>query len=105
MRKAVKQIGQNMMKEPELAKEFLQPLKFQGVAEIADSALVVRLKFTARPLKPSWVQRESLKRIYRAFGEKGIEFASNAITVQSAAPAGSSPELAAAAAAAQRPAS
>lgn len=84
VRKAVKQLGQQMMREPELAKELLQPLKLQGVADIADNALVVRLKFTARPRKPSWVQREALKRIYKVFGEKGIEFASNAITVQSA---------------------
>ena len=103
LRKTVKRIGQDMLKEPELGKEFLQPLKLQGVAEIADSALVVRLKFTARPFKPSWVQRESLKRIYKVFGEQGIEFASNAITVQSAGPGGTSPELSAGAAgAAQR---
>ena len=95
LRKAVKQIGQDMMEEPELGKEFLEPLKLQGVAEIADSALVVRLKFTARPLKPSWVQRESLKRIYRTFGEKGIDFASNAITVQSAGAASVPQDLAA----------
>ncbi len=84
VRKTVKQLGQEMMKDPELGKELLQPLKLQGVAEIADSALVVRLKFTVRPLKPTWVQRESLKRIYRVFGEKGIDFASGAITVQTA---------------------
>jgi small-conductance mechanosensitive channel len=94
VRKAVKKLGQEMMQEPELGKELLQPLKLQGVAEIADSALVVRLKFTARPLKPSWVQREALKRIYKGFGEKGIEFASNAITVQSAGTGVVSPESA-----------
>jgi small-conductance mechanosensitive channel len=84
VRKVVKQVGLQMMQEPELAKELLQPLKLQGVSEIIENALVVRLKFTARPRKPSWVQREALKRIYKAFGEKGIAFASNAITVQSA---------------------
>jgi small-conductance mechanosensitive channel len=98
VRKTVKQLGQEMQKDPELGKELLQPLKLQGVAEIADSALVVRLKFTARPLKPSWVQREALKRLHRVFGEKGIEFASGAITVQTAGP-GAPPELAAGAAA------
>lgn len=109
VRKTVKQLGQEMQKDPELGKELLQPLKLQGVAEIADSALVVRLKFTARPLKPSWVQREALKRLHRVFREKGIEFASGAITVQSAMAAGVAPELAAAAgattAAAQPPGS
>ena len=84
VRKTVKKIGLEMMQNPELAKELLQPLKLQGVADIADNALIVRMKFTARPTKPSWVQREALKRVYRVFGEKGIEFASSTITVQSA---------------------
>ena len=85
VRKTVKKIGMEMMQNPELGKELLQPLKLQGVADIADNALVVRMKFTARPTKPSWVQREALKRVYRVFGEKGIEFASSTITVQQAA--------------------
>jgi small-conductance mechanosensitive channel len=84
VRKIVKQIGLEMMKDPELGKELLQPLKMQGVAEIADSAIVLRFKFTARPGKPNLVQREALKRMYRIFGEKGIEFSSNAVMVQSA---------------------
>jgi len=84
VRRVVKQIGLEMMQDPELSKELLQPLKLQGVAEIAESAIVVRLKFTARPRKPNYVQREALKRIYKAFGEKGIQFASHAVTVQTA---------------------
>ena len=84
VRKTVKKLGLEMMQEPELGREFLQPLKLQGVAEIADNALVLRMKFTARPTKPSWVQREALKRIYRVFTQKGIQFASGTITVQTA---------------------
>jgi small-conductance mechanosensitive channel len=84
VRKTVKKVGEEMMQHPELGKELLQPLKLQGVSDIADNAIVVRLKFTVRPAKPSWVQREALKRIYRVFGEKGIQFASNAVTVQTA---------------------
>ena len=99
VRKTVKKIGMEMMQHPELGKELLQPLKLQGVADIADNALVVRMKFTARPTKPSWVQREALKRVYKVFGEKGIEFASSTITVQSAG-AGPLPADAAGAAAA-----
>jgi small-conductance mechanosensitive channel len=85
VRRVVKQIGLEMMQDPELAKELLQPLKLQGVAEIAENAIVVRLKFTAHPRKPNYIQREALKRIYRVFPTKGIEFASNAVTVQTAA--------------------
>ena len=47
----------------------------------------------------STIQREALKRIYMAFKAEGIEFASNAVTVKSGAPAD-----AAAASAASQPA-
>jgi len=84
VRKTVKQIGLDMMKEPELGRELLMPLKLQGVVEVTDNALVVRLKFTVKPAKPTWVQREALKRIYKVFGERNIEFPSSTITVKAA---------------------
>jgi moderate conductance mechanosensitive channel len=83
VRKTAKQIGVAMQQEsPEVASEVILPLKMQGIAEVADNAVVFRFKFTARPLKPSWIQREYLKRIYRVFAEKGIHFASGALTLQ-----------------------
>jgi len=82
VRKAVKQIGAEMMKEPEFAAELLQPLKMQGVSEIDPVGLTVRLKFTARPGQPTLLQREALKRITKAFREKGIEFASSNLMIQ-----------------------
>jgi hypothetical protein len=60
------------------------PLKLQGIAEITENAAVARFKFTARPVKPSWVRREYLKRMYLVFAEKGITFASGALTLQTA---------------------
>ena len=63
------------MDDPELKDEILLPLKMQGVADIDDNALVVRFKFTVKPSKPSFVQREALKRTFRAFPAAGIEFA------------------------------
>lgn len=85
-RKTVKRVGQEMLQDAEFGKEFLLPLKLQGMAEITDSALVVRLKFTVRPSNPSVVQREALKRLHRAFAQDGIEFAAGVITVQPAGP-------------------
>ncbi len=84
VRKTAKRIGIDMQEEPEIAAEVLIPLKLQGIVEVTETALVVRFKFTARPIKPSWVQREYLKRIYRVFAEKGIAFASGALTLKSA---------------------
>ncbi|HVH78093.1 MAG TPA: mechanosensitive ion channel domain-containing protein, partial [Stellaceae bacterium] len=87
VRKATKQIGLAMQEDhPELAAEIMLPLKLQGVAEIADNAVVLRFKFTARPVKPSWVQREYLKRMVTVFAEKGINFASGALVLQTLPP-------------------
>lgn len=98
-RKTIKKIGIELMEDPEFKPGFLSPLKMQGVDEIANSAIVVRAKFTAQPAMASLIQREALKRVYVAFNTAGIEFASNAVTVKSGAPAD-----AAAASAASQPA-
>jgi len=84
VRRTAKQIGLAMQQDPEIAAEVMLPLKLQGIAEITENAVVARFKFTARPVKPSWVQREYLKRIYQVFAEKGITFASGALTLQTA---------------------
>ncbi|MGC2414435.1 MAG: mechanosensitive ion channel domain-containing protein [Stellaceae bacterium] len=86
VRKTAKRIGLEMQEIPEIAAEVMLPLKMQGIAEVADNAVVFRFKFTARPVKPSWVQREYLKTMYRVFSEKGIAFASGALTLQTVAP-------------------
>jgi small-conductance mechanosensitive channel len=101
VRKTVKKIGQEMMADKDLGPEMLVQLKLQGVADIADNALVLRFKFTCKPTNPSIIQRQAIKRIYQTFKEKGIDFASSAITVQTAAgQADADPALAAAGAAA-----
>jgi small-conductance mechanosensitive channel len=96
VRKLVKKIGQQMLDDLEHGKEFILPLKMQGVADILENALLCRFKFTVRPGKPTVIQRDALKRLYRVFTEQGIAFASNAVVVQSAS--GSAPiEMSAAA--------
>ena len=75
LRKTVKKIGLAMMAEPAYAKELLQPLKMQGIVDIKDGALVLRFKFTAKPLNPSLIQRVAIRRMYDAFPDVGIEFA------------------------------
>lgn len=82
VRKLSKKLGQQLLEDPEIGKEFLQPFKMQGVADIQENALVCRFKFTARPARPTLVQREILKRLYRLFTEQGVGFASNAVVVQ-----------------------
>jgi small-conductance mechanosensitive channel len=82
VRKLVKRIGLEMLDDPELGKEFILPLKMQGVADVTENALVVRFKFTARPGKPTYLQREAIKRMIKAFQAEGVRFAQNAVVVQ-----------------------
>jgi small-conductance mechanosensitive channel len=74
LRKTVKKIGLEMLEDPEIKDEFLEPLKLQGIADIADNAMIVRFKFTVRPGKPTVVQRQAISRMMAAFGPAGIEF-------------------------------
>jgi small-conductance mechanosensitive channel len=75
VRKTVKQVGLEMMEDPELQPEMILPLKFQGIVDVDQIAVICRLKFTCKPQKPTWVQRAALKRLYEAFRERGIQFA------------------------------
>jgi small-conductance mechanosensitive channel len=97
LRKVAKKVGLAMLEDPELKDDFLQPLKLQGVADIADNATVMRFKLTVRPIRPSYIQREAMKRLIAAFREAGIEFASATVAVH--AVGAPSVEIAAAAAA------
>ncbi|MDR6952632.1 small-conductance mechanosensitive channel [Ancylobacter sp. 3268] len=83
LRKTVKKIGIELQDDPEFKDDFLMPLKMQGVADIADNALVVRFKFTVKPTRPTVIQREAVKRMIRTLPQQGIEFANNTVSVQS----------------------
>ncbi len=98
LRKAAKKIGADMMELPAVKADILAPFKMQGVADIADNALLVRFKFTARPGNPAMIQREAMKRMFSTLPGLGIEFATQGATVIFQPPPASSDEHAAAAA-------
>ena len=83
IRKTIKKVGLAMLEDPETGGEFLVPLKMQGIQDVTENSLVVRLKFTARPGNPSILQREAMKRLLPALREAGLDLASNAVTVRS----------------------
>ena len=74
LRRATKKVGIALAEDSEFADDFLQPLKMQGIAEILDEALVARFKFTVRPLRPSQIQREAIKRLIRDLPAAGVCF-------------------------------
>jgi moderate conductance mechanosensitive channel len=82
VRKTIKRVGQELLDDPEIGGEFIQPLKMQGVVDVLQTALVVRCKFTATPIRPTYLQRQALRRLIDAFGAAEIRFAAPNVTVQ-----------------------
>jgi small-conductance mechanosensitive channel len=78
----VKKVGDELAADEDYAADLLQPPKSVGVISAEDSAVVVRVKFTARPGNNQWViRRVTYDKIIRAFREAGIRFANRQVTV------------------------
>lgn len=77
LRKATKKLGQELAEDPELKDQFISPLKLQGVADIDDTALIMRFKFTVKPVNPAFIQRVAIKRMIAEFPALGLKFASS----------------------------
>jgi small-conductance mechanosensitive channel len=82
VRKMIKKLGQQLLDHPEFGDQFLQPLKSQGVVQMEDSAMIVPVKFMARPGDQWMLRRLVLTRIHELFEEQGIRFASREVTVR-----------------------
>ena len=82
VRKTIKRVGEELLDDPDIGHEFMQPLKMQGVVDVLQTALVVRCKFTATPSRPTYLQRQALRRLIDAFAASQIRFAAPNVTVQ-----------------------
>jgi moderate conductance mechanosensitive channel len=82
VRKTIKRVGEELLDDPEIGAEFMQPLKMQGIVDVLQSDLVVRCKFTATPSRPTYLQRQALRRLIDAFAAGEIRFAAPNVTVQ-----------------------
>jgi moderate conductance mechanosensitive channel len=82
VRKTIKRVGEDLLEDPEIGSEFMQPLKMQGVVDVLQTTLVVRCKFTATPIRPTYLQRQALRRLIDAFGAAEIRFAAPNVTMQ-----------------------
>ncbi|MDF1727471.1 MAG: mechanosensitive ion channel family protein [Sulfitobacter sp.] len=82
VRKLVKQLGQELLDDPVIGQDFIQPLKSQGVIEMQDSAMIIRVKFMTKP-GDQWVIRKRVYEEIRAlFEREGIKFAHREVTVR-----------------------
>jgi small-conductance mechanosensitive channel len=82
VKRIVRRIGDELAADPELAPGFVEPLKSAGIMGTEENAIVLRVKFTARPGDLPWlIRREAYTRILRAFREEGIRFAHREVRV------------------------
>ncbi|MGJ8544284.1 MAG: mechanosensitive ion channel domain-containing protein [Sulfitobacter sp.] len=82
VRKMIKKLGQDLLLDPEIGENFIQPLKSQGVIEMQDSAMIIRVKFMTKP-GDQWVIRKKVFAEIRAlFEQEGIKFAHREVTVR-----------------------
>ncbi|MDT8345120.1 MAG: mechanosensitive ion channel family protein [Thermohalobaculum sp.] len=82
VRKLVKKLGLELLEDPEIGDKFLQPLKSQGVIQMEDSAMIVRIKFMTRPGDQWPVRRRVYQAIRELFAREGIHFAHREVTVR-----------------------
>lgn len=75
LREATKKIAADLMAEPDLKAEILEPLRVHSVAEVADNALVVRFKLKTLPANSGAIQDRALRRLLKGMPELGIAFA------------------------------
>lgn len=82
VRKLIKNLGVALLDDPVIGDNFIQPLKSQGVIEMQDSAMIIRVKFMTKP-GDQWLVR---KRVYEdiriLFEREGINFAHKEVTVR-----------------------
>jgi len=81
VRKIIKKINKEIEKDPEMGPNLLDKIKSQGVRELDDSAMIMRLKFKTIPGEQFVIRREVFRMIQESFSETGIEFAHRNVTV------------------------
>ncbi len=81
VRKIIKKINKKVMKDEEMGPVMLDKIKSQGVRELDDSAMIMRVKFKTIPGEQFVVRREVFRMMQEMFRENGIEFAHRNVTV------------------------
>jgi small-conductance mechanosensitive channel len=82
VRKLIKKLGQQLLDDPVIGDTFIQPLKSQGVIEMQDSAMIIRVKFMTKPGDQWLVRKKVFQEIRDLFAREGIKFAHREVTVR-----------------------
>ncbi len=82
VRKLIKKLGLELLEDPIIGDNFLQPLKSQGVIEMQDSAMIIRVKFMTKPGDQWVIRKRVFQDIRDLFAREGIKFAHREVTVR-----------------------
>ena len=82
VRKLIKKLGVALLEDPIIGPDFIQPLKSQGVIEMQDSAMIIRVKFMTKPGDQWLVRKKVYEEIRALFEREGIRFAHREVTVR-----------------------
>ena len=69
----LRDLGAEMQEDPHYGPMINEPIEIMGVQRFDDSAVVVRARFTTKPIKQWQIGREFNRRMKRKFDELGIE--------------------------------
>ncbi|MEN8188466.1 MAG: mechanosensitive ion channel family protein [Thermodesulfobacteriota bacterium] len=81
VRKIVKKIYKELLADEEFGPRLIGKLKSQGVLQMDDSAMIMRVKFTTPPGEQFVMRKEVYRRLQEAFQKNNIEFAHRNVTV------------------------
>jgi len=75
VKKIVKEIGKQLLEDPEFRPKILETLKMQGVEQFGDYAIQIRMKMMTEPGEQFAIRRRAHALIKQAFDANGVEFA------------------------------
>lgn len=71
--KVVKQVDEELRRDPEFSKDILEPIEILGLDQFADSAIIIKARTKTKPIRQWAVGREFNRRLKKRFDERNIE--------------------------------
>lgn len=71
--KVLERVGQELYEDPDWNGDILSPLEVQGLQNLGDSAVEIRVRYRTKPVTQWKIRREFLRRVKKAFDAEGIE--------------------------------
>jgi small-conductance mechanosensitive channel len=82
VKRLVKNIAKELEADPALGPGFIQPLKSQGIRNVEDGALVIGIKYIAKPGTQFLIRKAAYEKLIAAFRENNIEIVGRGVVVR-----------------------